>query len=41
MSWSRRFDEPIPLPDGPRLVTLPDAGVYIRALNHGKPAPEP
>ena len=24
MSWSRRFDEPIVLPDGKKLVTLKD-----------------
>jgi hypothetical protein len=29
MSWSRRFDEPIPLPRGRYLVTLEDAGNYI------------
>lgn len=27
--WSRRFDEPIPLPKGRQLVTLKDAGTYI------------
>jgi len=32
MSWSRQFDEPILLPDGRKLVTLLDAGVYIQAL---------
>jgi len=32
MSWSRRFDEPIPLPRGRRLVTLKDAGTYITKL---------
>src|SRR5713101_9115690 len=32
MSWSRRFDEPIPLPRGRRLVTLEDAGTYITKL---------
>jgi cob(I)alamin adenosyltransferase len=31
MSWSRRFDDPIPLPRG-RLVTLEDAGNYITKL---------
>src|SRR5260370_37389902 len=29
MPWSTRFDEPIPLPRGCRLVTLEDAGDYI------------
>jgi hypothetical protein len=29
---SRRFDEPIPLPDGRQLVTLQDAGTYITKL---------
>jgi len=32
MSWSRRFDEPIPLPRGRYLVTLEDAGNYITKL---------
>jgi len=30
--WKRRFDEPIPLPRGRRLVTLEDAGNYITKL---------
>ena len=30
--WSRRFDEPIPLARGRRLVTLRDAGIYILKL---------
>src|SRR5215467_1081285 len=30
--WSRRFDDPIPLPGRGQLVTLRDAGVYIVAL---------
>jgi hypothetical protein len=30
--WSRRFDEPIPLPRGCQLVTLKDAGNYITKL---------
>lgn len=32
MSWKRRFDDPIPLPDGGRLVTLQDAGTHIAKL---------
>jgi hypothetical protein len=32
MSWSRRFDEPIPLPRGRQLVTLEDAGKFITKL---------
>jgi hypothetical protein len=32
MSWSRKFDEPIPLPRGRALVTLKDAGTYIIKL---------
>jgi hypothetical protein len=32
MSWSRKFDEPIPLPDGGELRTLLDAGRYVDAL---------
>lgn len=30
--WSRRFDEPISLPNGRKLATLRDAGEYIAAL---------
>ena len=30
--WSRKFDEPIPLPNGRKLVTLKDAGTYITKL---------
>ena len=30
--WSRKFDEPISLPKGRRLVTLKDAGTYITKL---------
>lgn len=32
MSWSRRFEDPIPLPDGRELVTLRDAAHYIERL---------
>ena len=32
MSWSRRFDEAILLPDGGALLTLRDAGEYVAAL---------
>lgn len=32
MTWSARFDDPIPLPDGTELTTLLDAGNYIAAL---------
>jgi hypothetical protein len=32
MSWSTRFDDPIPLPKGRQLVTLEDAGNYIMKL---------
>ena len=32
MSWKRRFDDPIVLPDGRALVTLEDAGDYITML---------
>jgi hypothetical protein len=31
-NWKRRFDEPIPLPRGRKLVTLKDAGTYITNL---------
>lgn len=30
--WSRKFDDPIPLPRGRQLVTLQDAGRYITKL---------
>jgi hypothetical protein len=30
--WSRKFDEPIPLPKGRQPVTLKDAGTYITKL---------
>jgi hypothetical protein len=30
--WSRKFDEPIMLPEGRQLVTLKDAGEYITKL---------
>jgi hypothetical protein len=32
LSWKRRFDDPIRLPDGGQLVTLQDAGTYITKL---------
>jgi hypothetical protein len=32
VSWKRRFDDPIVLPDGRQLVTLQDAGTYITKL---------
>ena len=32
MAWSRRFDDPIMLPNGKTLVTLEDAGNYITKL---------
>jgi hypothetical protein len=32
MSWSRAFDEPIPLPRGRQIVTLKDAANYIQKL---------
>jgi hypothetical protein len=30
--WSRRFEDPIPLPRGRQFVTLKDAGNYITKL---------
>jgi len=30
--WQRRFDDPVPLPDGRQFVTLRDAGTYITKL---------
>jgi hypothetical protein len=32
VDWSRPFDDPIPLPDDRKLVTLEDAGKYITKL---------
>jgi hypothetical protein len=32
VSWSREFDDPIPLPRGRRLVTPQDAGNFITKL---------
>jgi hypothetical protein len=32
LDWSRKFDEPIILPNGRKLVTLKDAGTYITKL---------
>jgi hypothetical protein len=32
MSWSRPFDDSIPLPKGKQLLTLQDAAAYIMAL---------
>lgn len=33
MSWSRKFDDPIPLPDGRTLRTLQDAADYMMQLS--------
>jgi hypothetical protein len=30
--WQRKFEDPIPLPDGRELVTLRDAATHIAAL---------
>jgi hypothetical protein len=30
--WNRQFDDPIPLPDGRRLVTLKSAADYVMKL---------
>ena len=32
MGWSTAFEDPIPLPDGRKLLTLKDAADYITAL---------
>lgn len=40
MSWSRRFDDPVPLPNGRRLETLREAGSYIMALGKDRDRPE-
>jgi hypothetical protein len=31
--WQRKFEDPIPLPDGRKLVTLRDAADYITSLS--------
>jgi len=33
MSWSRRFEDPIELPDGRKMLTLKDAADYIMKLS--------
>jgi hypothetical protein len=30
--WNRQFDDPIPLPNGSKLVTLRDAALYVTKL---------
>jgi hypothetical protein len=41
VTWSRRFEDPVILPDGRKLVTLRDAGDYITKLpNAEHEAPE-
>ena len=30
--WSRKFEDPILLPDGRQLITLEDAGTYVTTL---------
>ena len=32
MSWSRPFEDPIPVPKGKPLITLKDAAAYVRKL---------
>ena len=32
LSWSVEFDDPIELPDGPKLLTLRDAAEYVTKL---------
>ena len=32
MTWARRFEDPIPLPNGRQFITLEDAGNYITEL---------
>jgi hypothetical protein len=32
VTWSRSFDDPIPLPGGRQLVTLKEAADYVMAL---------
>lgn len=36
MTWSRRFEDPIALPNGKNLITLREAGSYIAALPKAK-----
>jgi hypothetical protein len=32
VGWSRKFDDPIPLPNGKKLVTLRDAALHIHQV---------
>ena len=41
VGWSRRFDEPIKMPDGKTLRTLKDAAEYVLALPPKKQKKEP
>jgi hypothetical protein len=41
LSWSREFDDPIPLPDGRQLFTLKDAGEFIQLLPKAKQSATP
>lgn len=41
MTWSRKFDTPIILPDGRKLVTLRDAAEYILSLPEETQAERP
>jgi hypothetical protein len=39
VSWSLRFEDPIPLPDGRRLLTLRDPASYITKLSKAEHSP--
>jgi hypothetical protein len=36
VDWSRRFEDPIELPDGRKMLTLTDAAAYIMKLPKGE-----
>jgi len=36
LGWQRAFEDPIPLPGGPALVTFKDAGNYITKASEGR-----
>jgi hypothetical protein len=36
VDWSRRFEDPIPLPDGRKMLTLKEAADYIMKLPKGE-----
>jgi hypothetical protein len=39
MPWSRRFEDPVELPDGRKMLTLKEAADYIMKIAKGRTAP--